>query len=65
MNRARLLFALTGLCALLSSSCVVTAREVAGPAPCPGAVWVAGHYGPYGHWHRGHWQCGGAVVVVP
>ena len=29
---------------------------VVGPAPYPGAVWVPGHYGPYGGWHPGHWR---------
>jgi hypothetical protein len=26
------------------------------PVHCP-AVWVPGHYGPWGRWHRGHWRC--------
>jgi hypothetical protein len=30
--------------------------EVVGVAPYPGAVWVPGHYGPYGGWHPGHWR---------
>ncbi len=21
------------------------------------AVWIPGHYGPFGRWHRGHWRC--------
>jgi hypothetical protein len=21
------------------------------------AVWVPGHYGPWGRWHPGHWRC--------
>ena len=21
------------------------------------AVWVPGHYGAWGRWHRGHWRC--------
>ena len=25
------------------------------PPPRAGAVWVPGHWGPYGHWVRGHW----------
>jgi len=30
--------------------------EIVGVAPYPGAVWVPGHYGPYGGWHPGHWR---------
>ena len=26
------------------------------PPPRAGAVWVPGYYGPYGHWHQGHWS---------
>jgi hypothetical protein len=26
------------------------------PTHCVG-VWVPGHYGPYGYWHRGYWRC--------
>jgi len=29
--------------------------------PCAGGVWVAGHYGPQGAWHPGHWRCPGVV----
>jgi hypothetical protein len=25
-------------------------------APEPAAVWVPGHYGPYGGWIPGHWR---------
>jgi hypothetical protein len=41
----------------------VTAAPLAGcvvypqtPRPYAAAYWVPGHYGPYGHWVRGHWQ---------
>jgi hypothetical protein len=46
--------------------CVVEERTVvARPAPpCPGAVWVVGHYGPRGRWHPGHWRCRGVVEIV-
>jgi hypothetical protein len=46
-----------------SASCVVHEREVVrapGP-PCPGGVWVDGHYGPNGAWHPAHWRCPGVV----
>lgn len=26
------------------------------PPPRAGAVWVPGYWGPYGHWHQGHWS---------
>ena len=26
------------------------------PPPYAGAVWVPGHYGPYGGWNPGHWR---------
>ena len=29
---------------------------VARPVHCP-AVFVPGHYGAFGRWHRGHWRC--------
>jgi hypothetical protein len=45
------------------SGCVVEARP-APPGRCPGGVWVAGHYGPHGRWHPGHWRCPGVVEVV-
>ena len=52
--------------ALVLSGCVVRERVVvARPAPpCPGAVWMEGHYGPRGRWHPGHWRCTGVVEVV-
>ncbi len=25
-------------------------------APAPHAVWIPGHYGPYGGWIAGHWR---------
>jgi hypothetical protein len=52
--------------ALSLSGCVIHERAYVAAPPCPGAVLVAGHYGPYGHWHRAHWVCPAprAVVVV-
>jgi hypothetical protein len=46
--------------------CVVQERVVvARPAPpCPGAMWIEGHYGPRGRWHHGHWRCPGVVEVI-
>jgi hypothetical protein len=32
--------------------------------PCPGGVWIVGHYGPAGYWHTGHWRCPGVVEVA-
>ncbi len=51
----------------LSGCLVRTARPAPPPPPCPGAAWVEGHTGPYGHWHPGHWICPAPrpVVVVP
>ena len=50
------------------SGCVVHETQVVrAPPHCPGGVWIEGHYGPYGHWHPGHWRCPGVVeeeVVV-
>ncbi|HVZ75120.1 MAG TPA: hypothetical protein VHJ20_22210 [Polyangia bacterium] len=49
------------------SGCLVRERTVAvapgGPA-CRGGVWIEGHYGPRGRWHRGHWRCPGVVEEV-
>jgi hypothetical protein len=51
--------------AITLTGCVVEERGDARPAPqCRGAVWVEGHYGPRGAWHRGHWRCPGVVEVV-
>jgi hypothetical protein len=52
--------------ALVLSGCVVRERVVVvRPAPpCPGAVWMEGHYGPRGRWHPGHWRCTEGVEVV-
>lgn len=55
-QRMSKLFAAAVVAAALLGGCIVRERVVA-PAPCPGAVWVEGHYGPYGHWHPGHWVC--------
>jgi hypothetical protein len=59
----RTLLTLGALLALAGSTgCVVAVQERRPPPPygvyCPGWVWVPGHYGPYGAWHRGHWRCG-------
>lgn len=50
----------------LSTGCVIHERAYVAAPPCPGAVLVAGHYGPYGRWHPAHWVCPAprAVVVV-
>jgi hypothetical protein len=44
----------------LLSGCATYVRPgpviVAGPPPYAGAVWIPGHYGPYGGWHPGHWR---------
>ena len=40
------------LLAMPIAGCVVEER----PPPHPGAVWVPGYWGPYGHWHPGHWS---------
>jgi hypothetical protein len=50
MNRMTCLL-LGALIALPLAGCVVYP-----PRPNPHAYWVPGHYGPYGGWHRGHWQ---------
>jgi len=35
---------------------------VARPArPCPGGVWVGGHYDRRGVWRPEHWRCPGVV----
>jgi hypothetical protein len=59
--RVALLSCLTSMVLL---GCVVEERPVRHPRPCAGGVWVAGHYGPRGHWHPGHWRCPGVVEVV-
>jgi hypothetical protein len=40
---------------------------VAAAQPAHAAVWIPGHYGPYGRWIPGHWAVAVAprVVVVP
>jgi hypothetical protein len=48
----------------LIGGCVVEERVAVRRAPCPGGVWIEGHYGPRGAWHPGHWQCPGGVVVL-
>jgi hypothetical protein len=44
--------------------CTVHTVVVERRAPCPGGVWIEGHYGPRGRWHPGHWRCPGVVEVV-
>jgi len=51
MPRLKLLLLVFALAVPLAG-CVVY-RE--GPPPRPGAVWLPGHYTPYGVWVRGHW----------
>ena len=51
------------LAAVAFSGCVVEERTSARPAPCRGAVWVEGHYGPRGAWHPGHWRCPGVIEI--
>jgi hypothetical protein len=48
-----------------AAGCVVHETVAVRPPPCPGAAWVEGHYGPYGHWHPGHWLCPGVAVASP
>ena len=55
-QRMSKLFVAMVVAAGLLGGCVVRERVVAA-APCPGAFWVEGHYGPHGHWHPAHWQC--------
>ena len=31
--------------------------------PCPGAVWIEGHYNSHGRWIHGHWRCPGVIVI--
>ena len=59
------------LAALLASAtaltgCIFEERPVVihRAPPCPGAMWIGGHYGPRGYWHPGHWRCPGVVEVV-
>jgi hypothetical protein len=51
----------------VGTSCVVREeRVVARPGPyppCPGGVWIQGHYGPRGRWHPAHWRCPGVIEV--
>lgn len=35
-----------------------------GPRGCPGGVWIAGHRGPRGRWHQGHWRCPGVIERI-
>jgi hypothetical protein len=49
MKRLMILLMLTITAVPLAGCVVYPAR------PYPAAVWVPGHYGPYGGWVRGHW----------
>ncbi|MGO8968513.1 MAG: hypothetical protein ACLQDQ_02985 [Myxococcaceae bacterium] len=51
--------------AFATFGCATQEAVAVRPPPCPGAAWVEGHYGPYGHWHAGHWVCPAVVVVPP
>ena len=55
MKRGILAGALVAFALALASGCVVRER-------CAGAVWVEGHHGPHGEWHRGHWRCASGVI---
>ena len=46
-----------------SLGCIVHEREYA-VGRCRGGIWIAGHRGPRGVWHPGHWRCPGVVEVV-
>lgn len=41
----------------LLAGCVVVAPR----PPCPGGVWIEGHYDRMGRWHRAHWRCPGVI----
>jgi hypothetical protein len=66
LRRSLVPFAVAALAMVSLSGCVVEERPVmVRPAPpCPGAMWIGGHYGPRGRWHPGHWRCPGVVEVV-
>ncbi len=46
------------------SACVVQERVVVRRPPCPGGVWIGGHYDGAGFWHPAHWQCPRVVEVI-
>jgi hypothetical protein len=48
------LYALVLLGILGSAGCYT--EYAVRPTHCV-AVWVPGHYGPFGRWHPGHWRC--------
>lgn len=58
MQRLVLLFMLAG--------CYVEVRPHAyrHPSPCPGGIWVEGHYGMWHRWHPGHWRCGEREIII-
>jgi len=41
---------------LLSTALPLTGCVVEAGRPYPAAVWVPGHFGPYGGWHPGYWR---------
>ena len=45
-----IMFVILALAVAPLSACVVYPAR-----PYPNAVWVPGHYGPYGGWVRGHY----------
>lgn len=53
------MFGLVVALGLFADGCYV--RTV--PGHCPGGVWIEGHYGPRGRWHRGHWRCPGVIEI--
>jgi len=54
------------LLAVLLSGCYVEERPYRRPlrAPCPGGVWIEGHYGAWHRWHPGHWRCGEREIII-
>jgi len=50
----------------LLSGCYVEERPYRRPlrAPCPGGVWIEGHYGAWHRWHPGHWRCGEREIII-
>jgi hypothetical protein len=51
MNRVNLVLL---LCVSLLAGCYT--EYTVRPTQCV-AVWVPGHYGPFGRWRPGHWRC--------
>jgi hypothetical protein len=55
--RARRVFALVLLTISLSLVAGGCYTEYEVQPPTCRAVWVPGHYGPWGRWHPAHWRC--------